>query len=315
MIDTDRMVGGKELAAELRKGRRGGIPWMVILDGDGVPQITSDGPKGNCGCPAAPHEIDHFLSMIDKTRRHMSDEDRAVIERALRAYGAQLTNRVKAGAREYRTAVTAVRFGRFPAAVVALAQALEQGYPAERIPADSALRPLREDPDRRLELFALCRERVRTSRIAMVDGGEPGRAIRLEGRLVDMDTGAPIPGALMQLFHTDASGEYRPGMDAGGGAGNPRLWGFLRSDADGRFTVDTVMPERYPNSSVPRHVHYKVWAEGRPELVSECFFDSDPNLSARTRAAAPKNNFPIVKLQWGESAHLCGALTVRVPDK
>ena len=65
-IDTDRMTGGAELAAELRGSKRGGIPWMVILAGDGAPQITSDGPKGNCGCPATPHEIDHFLAMLDE---------------------------------------------------------------------------------------------------------------------------------------------------------------------------------------------------------------------------------------------------------
>ncbi len=316
MIDTDRMTEGSELATKLRKGKRGGIPWMVILDGDGRAKITSDGPKGNCGCPAEPHEIDHFLSMLDATRQHMSDADRKIIERELRAYGKKLTHRPKPGGgmTAYREAVTKVRFGQFEAAVALIGQALEEGFAAEKIPTDTALRQLREDPDRRPELFALMRKHVRTRHVTLIDNHEAGRRIRLEGRVLDQKTGAPLVGAVMQLFHTDASGEYRPGMDAGGGAGNPRLWAFLRTGDDGRFTVDTIMPERYPNSSVPRHVHYKVWIKGRPEMASECFFDSDPNLDERTRAAAPNNNFPIVKLERGDDLRMVGTLTVRVPN-
>ncbi|MEE2886418.1 MAG: hypothetical protein VX951_03195, partial [Planctomycetota bacterium] len=117
------------------------------------------------------------------------------------------------------------------------------------------------------------------------------------------------------MFHTDASGEYRPGMDAGGGAGNPRLWGFLRTNAKGGFTLNTIMPERYPNSSVPRHVHYKVWADGYPDLTSECFFDSDPNLNDRTRKSAPSRNFPIVKLKQTDDLRSAADLVVRMPKK
>ena len=96
MIDTDRMTGGAELADELRKGKRGGIPWMIILDGDGHPKATSDGPKGNIGCPVKPHEIDHFLQMIKTAPGHMSKEDRIVVARELRAHGARLSSRSSA---------------------------------------------------------------------------------------------------------------------------------------------------------------------------------------------------------------------------
>jgi protocatechuate 3,4-dioxygenase beta subunit len=316
MIDTDRMTNGADLATELRKGKRGGIPWSVILDGDGQPKINSDGPEGNIGCPAKPHEIDHFLKMIDTRQGHMSKIDRAVIERELRKYGAALSNRSlgqRLGAKAFAKATKSVRFGHFEDAISQLTEACEDGYAPESILTNPAMRPLREDPDRRLQLFELFKRNVKTSKIQIIDAREPGRRIHLAGRLVDMHTGQAIPNALMQVFHTDASGEYRPGMDAGGGAGNPRLWGFLRSDAQGHFTVHTVMPERYTNSSVPRHIHYKVWADGYQNLVSECFFDSDPNLDESTRKSAPDRNFPIVKLKQ-TADHRSGAeLVVRVP--
>lgn len=315
VIDTERMTGGEDLAEELRGGADGGIPWIVILDGDGQPKITSDGPQGNIGCPAEPHEIDHFLAMLDATRQHMSDEDRAVIERELREFGAGLVGprSDSPGRAAYVEAVAAVKAGRFGDAVRDLRRACEAGFAFEKILSDPSLRPLREDAERRLELLELSKEKATGSHIEMVDRTEPGRRIRLEGQVVDMATGEALPGALVQVFHTDANGEYRPGMDAGGGAGNPRLFGYLRADGEGRFTVDTIMPERYPNSSVPRHVHYRVWAANHPVLESECFFDSDPNLSQSARQSAPQRNFPIVTLRLGDDKRWVGALSVRVP--
>lgn len=315
MLDRDRMIEGAELAKELRQGKGGGIPWMVIKSGDGETMITSDGPKGNCGCPARPYEIDHFLAMLDATRQHMSKDDRAILERELRTYGAELV-RPRRDARwqgSYMEALAKVRAGRFAPAVLDLGRAFDEGLPPERILQDLRLHSLREDPDRRLELFDHFKEHVRSSHVGMVDPLEPGRRIRLVGRIVDMTSGEPLAGALMQLYHTDAGGEYRPGMDAGGGAGNPRLWCYLRADAEGRFTVDTIMPERYPNSTVPRHVHYRVWAEGYPVLQSECFFAADPNLDERTRKRAPERNMPIVKLERDSALRDVGRLIVRLP--
>lgn len=317
MIDQDRMQGGAALARELRGARRGGIPWSVILGNDGEELIDATGPKGNIGCPAQPHEIDYFLVMLDKTRQHMSELDRKVIERELRAYGKAITTRRNKtpGYDEYTRAVRSVRFGRFEDAIERLGAAFASGFPPERVLVDKDLWPLREDPDTRPRLVALSEKFTKSHHVVLTEPTEPGRAIRLRGRVVDMESGDPLPGTLIRFSHTDASGEYRPGMDAGQGAGNPRLWGFARSDDEGRFIVDTIMPERYVGASVPRHVHYRVWAEKRAVMDSECFFDEDPLLSASARARAPQRNFPIVKLARDDAGRQVGELIVRVPRK
>lgn len=309
------MDDGADLAAELRGGASGGIPWSVILDAQGNALITADGPEGNMGCPAVPHEIEHFCAMLDATRRHMSEEDRTIIERELRIYGASLTRpRAKSpGRNAYTEALRAVKYGRFADANEQLGQAFEGAVSIREALTDPAFRPLREDADNRALLSETMRTNAGENAIEMVDRNEPGRRIRLDGRVVDMESGEPLEGALIQVFHTDAAGEYRPGMDAGGGAGNPRLFGWLRTGSEGRFTVSTILPERYPNSSVPRHVHYRVWMDGYPMLESECFFDSDPNLTAATRAGAPRRNFPIVKLTLDEELRSVAELIVRVP--
>lgn len=44
---------------------------VAILDAKGKALVTSDGPKGNIGYPAAPEEIDHFLAMLKGQARHI----------------------------------------------------------------------------------------------------------------------------------------------------------------------------------------------------------------------------------------------------
>ena len=46
-----------------------------IVVGDGKAVVTSDGPKGNVGFPAAPHEIAHFRAMLEQSKRRLTDAD------------------------------------------------------------------------------------------------------------------------------------------------------------------------------------------------------------------------------------------------
>lgn len=85
-IDVSEMENGKEVAKRLRTTRTGGIPWMVILDAGGKELTTSDGPKGNCGYPLLPHEIDHFLSMLRSTSTRTTEKQLAEIKEALDEY-------------------------------------------------------------------------------------------------------------------------------------------------------------------------------------------------------------------------------------
>jgi hypothetical protein len=73
-LEADRMIGGKEILKRYQAGE-GGIPWFVFLDGEGKAVVTSDGPKGNVGFPAAPHEIAYFRTMLDRSRTALTDAD------------------------------------------------------------------------------------------------------------------------------------------------------------------------------------------------------------------------------------------------
>lgn len=82
-IDQDRMPGASELF-ERYCSKPGGIPWFAIVDPEtGRAVITSDGPKGNVGFPAAPEEIEHFVAMLKKTARKLTEADIKAIEASL----------------------------------------------------------------------------------------------------------------------------------------------------------------------------------------------------------------------------------------
>jgi hypothetical protein len=61
--------------ARYRTTDKGGIPWFVFLDAKGKAVATSDGPKGNIGFPYEPHEITHFVGMLQAARQRLSDAE------------------------------------------------------------------------------------------------------------------------------------------------------------------------------------------------------------------------------------------------
>jgi thiol:disulfide interchange protein len=84
-IDIDRTIGGKELLARYRKGQedQGSIPWTVILDPDGKPVVNSTGPDGNIGFPVTEQEVAYFKTMLEKSTRNITGEDRAMLIKSL----------------------------------------------------------------------------------------------------------------------------------------------------------------------------------------------------------------------------------------
>ena len=91
-IATDKMEGGDELMESLMKGRQGGMPWSVILNGDGEEVISSNDKDGkNIGCPVAEHEIAHFVEMI-KTATNRPEDHIAKVLAAMEKHAEALKN-------------------------------------------------------------------------------------------------------------------------------------------------------------------------------------------------------------------------------
>jgi protocatechuate 3,4-dioxygenase beta subunit len=106
----------------------------------------------------------------------------------------------------------------------------------------------------------------------------PGAPLRITLRVSRLAGGgcAPLPGAVVDVWHCDAAGVYSDVADPQGSTvGHRFLRGFQTTDAGGLVAFTTIYPGAYPGRAV--HVHFKVRAaagSGRAhEFTSQLFFD------------------------------------------
>ena len=79
--------------------------------------------------------------------------------------------------------------------------------------------------------------------------GEPGQSLNVSGTVVGPD-GAPIASASLYIYQTDHEGYY--GVKPASDNRDPRLKLFLRSDARGAWSFDTVRPGSYRTAACRR---------------------------------------------------------------
>lgn len=114
------------------------------------------------------------------------------------------------------------------------------------------------------------------SRISIAQPGEPGTPLVFSGTVYRPDGETPAPGVVLYVYQTDATGIYGPPGQA------PRLRGWLRTDAEGRYEVRTIRPGSYPTGGIAAHVHTQLWGGGAAtQWNSDLLFAGDPDLSER----------------------------------
>jgi len=84
---------------------------------------------------------------------------------------------------------------------------------------------------------------------------------------------APVPGAVVDLWHASASGQYSD-VAQDGTSGRDWLRGYQVTDAEGKVTFVTIWPGWYPGRAV--HIHFKVRAASS-EFTSQMFFADAQN--------------------------------------
>ena len=132
--------------------------------------------------------------------------------------------------------------------------------------------------------------------LKITTAGEPGKKIRVLGAVTDKNN-KPVSGAMVYLYQTDAKGWYAAASPhVGGNEGDmrqARLFGYVKTDAAGKFELHTIKPSGYPRSDLPAHIHVHVWAEGYPPFVNEFLFDDDERLTGEIREQSIRNRFLI----------------------
>ena len=132
----------------------------------------------------------------------------------------------------------------------------------------------------------------------------PGKKIKVTGTVKDTD-GKPVVNALVYLYHTDSRGWYAANSPhvnmKEGDMRHARLFGYVRTNKDGKFELHTIKPSGYPQSDLPAHIHVHVTAEGYSNFVNEFLFDDDERLVGKIRENSVSNQFIIAKPEKAES--------------
>src|SRR6266446_4819412 len=98
-------------------------------------------------------------------------------------------------------------------------------------------------------------------RTSLVDDTTQGTVLTITGQVLAAD-GTPVANALVDFWQANASGAY----DNSG----YNLRGHQYTDANGYYTLTTVVPGLYPGRT--RHIHVKVQAPNGPVLTTQVFF-------------------------------------------
>jgi protocatechuate 3,4-dioxygenase beta subunit len=108
--------------------------------------------------------------------------------------------------------------------------------------------------------------------------GMQGTPLELDGRVTGLDCGQGLRDVELDIWHATASGHYDNDGTMGKMPTKMILRGRLRTEADGRYHLKTIIPGRYLNGPQyrPAHVHVKARASGFRELTTQLYFPGDP---------------------------------------
>ncbi len=111
-------------------------------------------------------------------------------------------------------------------------------------------------------------------RASLIEPGMAGMPILVSGRVFD-EACNPVAGAKVDFWQADASGVY----DNRGYT----LRGYVVTDEDGAYAVETIEPGVYPGR--PPHIHVKVFAADGRELITTQMYFAGSETSRDVRAA------------------------------
>ncbi|MCB9879546.1 MAG: DJ-1/PfpI family protein [Planctomycetes bacterium] len=254
-------------------------PAVQVVDAKVVDEghvITAAGVSSGLDGALAVVQRDHGEARANEVARYM-EYDWQALPAPAPASASPPTSRPEVGRRAREAAAEplyqralAVAGGPRGEALTAVERALTGGACPARTLLEQAFQPMRHEPRFR---EALRRATWGSSTLLVLDD-EPGARLSIDGSIEDA-TGAPVAGALLYLWHTDADGTYASNsMDEQ----NPRLYGFVRSDGDGRFSLRTIRPAAYrgEDGKIEQHVHGLVTTADGRRYVARLGFADDP---------------------------------------
>jgi len=101
-----------------------------------------------------------------------------------------------------------------------------------------------------------------------------GEQIVVRGSVVDLDD-RPLKDVIVEVWQACMTGRYNHPQDRNDRPMDPHFqyWARMSTKDSGGFSFRTIEPGKYPGRTP--HIHYRIVAPGRPELVTQMYFESN----------------------------------------
>lgn len=119
-----------------------------------------------------------------------------------------------------------------------------------------------------------------------------GQQISLTGTVYQLDGKTPASNVILYYYQTDIHGNYATKADEPLNMPKNKLGqthgyirGWVKTGADGKYEIKTVMPGTYPSRNEAAHIHITVIEKNmkQPYYLDDFVFDDDPLLTSERR--------------------------------
>lgn len=104
-----------------------------------------------------------------------------------------------------------------------------------------------------------------------------GKPMRVSGVVHGgVDGMTPLAGVKVEIWHCDSDGNYHPNGNGDVGRYHPaeiNLRGSTKTDAQGRFAFDSIVPGHY--GARRRHIHWRFEASGHLAVTTQTYWLKD----------------------------------------
>lgn len=88
---------------------------------------------------------------------------------------------------------------------------------------------------------------------------EKGQKLIITGTTFQLDGKTPAPNVVIYYWQTDNNGYYSPKAEMDEKAKkHGHIRGWVKTDANGKYTIKTIRPAPYPNDILPAHIHLSI---------------------------------------------------------
>lgn len=125
-----------------------------------------------------------------------------------------------------------------------------------------------------------------TSIDTLPDFNEKGLKIKISGTVYKPGGKEPAPNVILYVYHTNQNGIYENKYDkTNWEKRHGFIRGWIKTDANGKYTFYTLKPATYPNWSEPAHIHLTILEPNdKYYWLNSYHFEGDPLLIEKERA-------------------------------